>query len=93
MIQYCNQIKNTEICSVAELSLSLLLLFDDEFPHKSLSHNSASDSNLLLLFSSWSKTTFDVKGHFLVAMGNLQFQGRKNSFYYIKVHVGHWADH
>ena len=39
------------------------------------------------------KTTFDIKGHFLVAMDNLQFPGRKNSFYYIKVHAGHWADH
>ncbi|CAI9597428.1 unnamed protein product, partial [Staurois parvus] len=34
----------------------------DEFPHKSLSLNSASGSNLLSLFSSWSKTAFDLKG-------------------------------
>ena len=81
------------MCSVAELSLSLLLVFDDEFPHKSLSLNSASDSNLLSLFFSWSKTTFDIKGHFLFAMDNLQFPGRKNSFYYIKLHAGHWTDH
>ena len=68
-------------------------MFDDKFLHKSLSVNSASDSNLLSLFSRWSKTTFDVKGHFLVAMDNLQFPGRKNSIYNIKGHVGHWADH
>ncbi|CAI9602716.1 unnamed protein product, partial [Staurois parvus] len=41
--------------------------------------NSASDSDLLSLFSSWSKTTFDLKGRFLDAMDISQFQGRKNS--------------
>ncbi|CAI9578710.1 unnamed protein product, partial [Staurois parvus] len=51
----------------------------DEFPHKSLSLNSASGSNLLLLFSSWSKTAFDLKGRFLDAMDVSQFPGRKNS--------------
>ncbi|CAI9547199.1 unnamed protein product, partial [Staurois parvus] len=52
---------------------------DDEFPHESLSLNSASGSNLLSLFSSWSKTTSDIKGHFLDAMDVSQFPGRKNS--------------
>ncbi|CAI9579205.1 unnamed protein product, partial [Staurois parvus] len=52
---------------------------DDEFPHESLSLNSASDSNLLSLFSSWSKTAFDLKGRFLDAMDVLKFPGRKNS--------------
>ncbi|CAI9568997.1 unnamed protein product, partial [Staurois parvus] len=52
---------------------------DDEFPHESLSLNSASSSNLLSLFSSWSKTTFDLKGRFLDTMDFSQFQGRKNS--------------
>ncbi|CAI9615124.1 unnamed protein product, partial [Staurois parvus] len=51
---------------------------DDEFPHKS-SLNSASSSNLLSLFSSWSKTDFDLKGRFLDAMDISQFQGRMNS--------------
>ena len=55
--------------------------------------DSAIDSNVLSLFSRWSKTTFDIQGHFLVAMDNLQLPGRKNSLYYIKVHAGHWADH
>ncbi|CAI9594884.1 unnamed protein product, partial [Staurois parvus] len=41
--------------------------------------NSASSSNLLLLFSSWSKTDFDLKGRFLDAMDVSQFPGRKNS--------------
>ncbi|CAI9571534.1 unnamed protein product, partial [Staurois parvus] len=41
--------------------------------------NSTSGSNLLLLFSSWSKTTFDLKGRFLDAMDISQFSGRKNS--------------
>ncbi|CAI9562202.1 unnamed protein product, partial [Staurois parvus] len=41
--------------------------------------NSASGSNLLSLFSSWSKTTFDLKGSFLDAMDVSQFPGRKNS--------------
>ncbi|CAI9570057.1 unnamed protein product, partial [Staurois parvus] len=41
--------------------------------------NSASGSNLLSLFSSWSKTDFDLKGRFLDAMGVSQFPGRKNS--------------
>ncbi|CAI9543382.1 unnamed protein product, partial [Staurois parvus] len=40
--------------------------------------NSASGSNLLSLFSSWSKTAFDLKGHFLDAMDFFQFPGRKN---------------
>ncbi|CAI9572187.1 unnamed protein product, partial [Staurois parvus] len=40
---------------------------DDEFPHESLSLNSESNSNLLSLFSSWSKATFDLKGRFLDA--------------------------
>ncbi|CAI9604474.1 unnamed protein product, partial [Staurois parvus] len=52
---------------------------DDELPHKSLSLNSASGSDLLLLFSSWSKTAFDLKGRFLDAMDVSQFPGRKNS--------------
>ncbi|CAI9550115.1 unnamed protein product, partial [Staurois parvus] len=52
---------------------------DDEFPHESLSLNFASSSNLLSLFSSWSKTTFDLKGRFLDAMDVSQFTGRKNS--------------
>ncbi|CAI9612782.1 unnamed protein product, partial [Staurois parvus] len=52
---------------------------DDEFPHKSLSLNSASGSYLLSLFSSWSKTAFDVKGRFLDAMDIFQFPSRKNS--------------
>ncbi|CAI9551076.1 unnamed protein product, partial [Staurois parvus] len=41
--------------------------------------NSASSSNLLSLFSSWSKTTFDLKGRFLDTMDVSQFSGRKNS--------------
>ncbi|CAI9561370.1 unnamed protein product, partial [Staurois parvus] len=41
--------------------------------------NSASGSNLLSLFSSWSKTAFDLKGRFLDAMDVSQFPGRKNS--------------
>ncbi|CAI9567757.1 unnamed protein product, partial [Staurois parvus] len=40
--------------------------------------NSASSSNLLSLFSSWSKTTFYLKGRFLDAMDISQFPGRKN---------------
>ncbi|CAI9549380.1 unnamed protein product, partial [Staurois parvus] len=52
---------------------------DDEFPHKSLSLNSASGSDLLSLFSSRSKTTFDLKGRFLDAMDISQFPGKKNS--------------
>ncbi|CAI9614880.1 unnamed protein product [Staurois parvus] len=52
---------------------------DDEFPHESLSLNSASGSNLLLLFSSWSKTAFDLKGRFLDTKDISQFPGRKNS--------------
>ncbi|CAI9607031.1 unnamed protein product, partial [Staurois parvus] len=41
--------------------------------------NSASGSDLLSLFSSWSETTFDVKGCFLDAMDFSKFPGRKNS--------------
>ncbi|CAI9531770.1 unnamed protein product, partial [Staurois parvus] len=41
--------------------------------------NFASGSDLLSLFSSWSKTAFDLKGHFLDAMDFSQFPGRKNS--------------
>ncbi|CAI9566390.1 unnamed protein product, partial [Staurois parvus] len=41
--------------------------------------NSASGSNLLSLFSSWSKTTFDLKGRFLDAVAFSQFPSRKNS--------------
>ncbi|CAI9562153.1 unnamed protein product, partial [Staurois parvus] len=41
--------------------------------------NSASGSNLLSLFSSWSKTDFNLKGPFLDAMDVSQFSGRKNS--------------
>ncbi|CAI9572275.1 unnamed protein product, partial [Staurois parvus] len=41
--------------------------------------NSASGSDLLSLFSSWSKTTFDLKGYFLDAMDVSQFPGNKNS--------------
>ncbi|CAI9574010.1 unnamed protein product, partial [Staurois parvus] len=52
---------------------------DDEFPHESLSLNSASGSDLLSLFSSRSKTAFDLKGRFLDAMDVFQFPGRKNS--------------
>ncbi|CAI9606041.1 unnamed protein product, partial [Staurois parvus] len=40
--------------------------------------NSASSSDLLSLFSSWSKTAFDLKGCFLDAMDVSQFQSRKN---------------
>ncbi|CAI9555345.1 unnamed protein product [Staurois parvus] len=52
---------------------------DDEFPHESLSLNSANSSNLLLLFSSWSKIAFDLKGRFLEAVDISQFPGRKKS--------------
>ncbi|CAI9547783.1 unnamed protein product, partial [Staurois parvus] len=52
---------------------------DEKFPHKSLSLNSASGSNLLSLFSSRSKTAFDLKGCFLDAMDVSQFPSRKNS--------------
>ncbi|CAI9550619.1 unnamed protein product [Staurois parvus] len=48
-------------------------------PHDLLSLNSASGSNLLSLFSSRSKTTFDLKGRFLDAMDVSQFPGRKTS--------------
>ncbi|CAI9570219.1 unnamed protein product [Staurois parvus] len=48
------------------------------FPHESLSLNSASGSNLLSLFSSRSKTDFDVKGRFLDVHGRFSFPGRKN---------------
>ncbi|CAI9616289.1 unnamed protein product, partial [Staurois parvus] len=41
--------------------------------------NSASGSDLLLLFSSWTKTAFDLKGRFLDAMDISKFPGRKNS--------------
>ncbi|CAI9544780.1 unnamed protein product, partial [Staurois parvus] len=41
--------------------------------------NSASSSNLLSLFSSWSKTAVDLKGRFLDAMDVSQFPGRKDS--------------
>ncbi|CAI9606649.1 unnamed protein product, partial [Staurois parvus] len=41
--------------------------------------NSASSSDLLSLFSSWSKTAFDLKGHFLDPMDFSKFPGRKNS--------------
>ncbi|CAI9573654.1 unnamed protein product, partial [Staurois parvus] len=41
---------------------------DDELPHESLSLSSTSGSNLLSLFSSWSKKDFDLKGRFLDAM-------------------------
>ncbi|CAI9595145.1 unnamed protein product, partial [Staurois parvus] len=42
--------------------------------------NSASGSDLLSLFSSWSKTAFDLKGRFLDAMDFSQFfPGNKNS--------------
>ncbi|CAI9605006.1 unnamed protein product, partial [Staurois parvus] len=41
--------------------------------------NSASGSDLLSLFSSWSKTAFDLKGCFLDAMDFSKFPGRKNS--------------
>ncbi|CAI9558342.1 unnamed protein product, partial [Staurois parvus] len=40
--------------------------------------NSASGSDLLSLFCSWSKTTFDLKGRFLDAIDFSQFPGRKN---------------
>ncbi|CAI9600615.1 unnamed protein product, partial [Staurois parvus] len=40
--------------------------------------NSASISNLLSLFSSWSKTAFDLKGCFLDAMDVSQFPCRKD---------------
>ncbi|CAI9621875.1 unnamed protein product [Staurois parvus] len=48
------------------------------FPHESLSLNSASGSDLLSLFSSRSKTAFDLKGRFLDAMDVSKFPGRKN---------------
>ncbi|CAI9532525.1 unnamed protein product, partial [Staurois parvus] len=41
--------------------------------------NSASGSDLLSLFSSQSKTNFDLKERFLDAMDISQFPGRKNS--------------
>ncbi|CAI9534843.1 unnamed protein product, partial [Staurois parvus] len=41
--------------------------------------NSASGSDLLLLFSSRSKTASDLKGRFLDAMDFSKFPGRKNS--------------
>ncbi|CAI9609887.1 unnamed protein product, partial [Staurois parvus] len=41
--------------------------------------NSASGSDLLSLFSSWSKTAFYIKGRFLDTMDVSQFQGSKNS--------------
>ncbi|CAI9591297.1 unnamed protein product, partial [Staurois parvus] len=41
--------------------------------------NSASGSDLLSLFSSRSKTAFDVKGRFLDAVDFSQFPGRKKS--------------
>ncbi|CAI9612479.1 unnamed protein product [Staurois parvus] len=59
------------------------------FPHESLSLNSASGSNLLSLFSSRSKTAFDLKGRFLDAMDVSQFPGRKNS----KMQAGHRTKH
>ncbi|CAI9541704.1 unnamed protein product, partial [Staurois parvus] len=40
--------------------------------------NSASGSDLLSLFSSWSKTDFDLKGRFLDAMDFSKFPGRKD---------------
>ncbi|CAI9620747.1 unnamed protein product, partial [Staurois parvus] len=40
--------------------------------------NSASGSDLPSLFSSWSKTAFDLMGRFLDAMDISQFPGRKN---------------
>ncbi|CAI9592086.1 unnamed protein product [Staurois parvus] len=46
------------------------------FPHESLSLNSASGSDLLSLFSSRSKTAFDLKGRFLDTMDVSQFPGR-----------------
>ncbi|CAI9548612.1 unnamed protein product [Staurois parvus] len=48
------------------------------FPTKSLSLNSASGSDLLSLFSSRSKTAFDLKGRFLDTMDISQFPGRQN---------------
>ncbi|CAI9540017.1 unnamed protein product, partial [Staurois parvus] len=41
--------------------------------------NSASGSDLLPLFSSWSKTAFDLKVCFLDAIDFSKFPGRKNS--------------
>ncbi|CAI9592648.1 unnamed protein product, partial [Staurois parvus] len=41
--------------------------------------NSASSSNLLSLFSSWSKIAFYLKGRFLDTMDVSQFPCRKNS--------------
>ncbi|CAI9618133.1 unnamed protein product, partial [Staurois parvus] len=41
--------------------------------------NSASGSDSLSLYSSWSKIAFDIKGRFLDAMGFSNFPGRKNS--------------
>ncbi|CAI9549453.1 unnamed protein product, partial [Staurois parvus] len=40
--------------------------------------NSASSSNLLSLFSSWSKPAFDLKGRSLDTMDISQFPGRKS---------------
>ncbi|CAI9580987.1 unnamed protein product, partial [Staurois parvus] len=41
--------------------------------------NSTSSSDLLYLFSSWYKSTFDLKGRFLDAMDFSRFPGNKNS--------------
>ncbi|CAI9613941.1 unnamed protein product [Staurois parvus] len=49
------------------------------FPHESLSLSSASSSDLLSLFSSRSKTDFDLKGHFLDSVDFSKFPDRKNS--------------
>ncbi|CAI9601249.1 unnamed protein product, partial [Staurois parvus] len=62
---------------------------DDELPHESLSLNSASGSDLLSLFSSWSKTDFDLKGRFLDAVDFLSFQAERT----VKMQAGHRTKH
>ncbi|CAI9609177.1 unnamed protein product [Staurois parvus] len=44
------------------------------FPHESLSLNSASGSDLLSLFSSRSKTALDIKGRFFQAERTVKMQ-------------------
>ncbi|CAI9622343.1 unnamed protein product, partial [Staurois parvus] len=52
--------------------------------------NSASSSNLLSLFSRWSKTAFDLKGCFLDAMDFfLSFQAERT----VKMQAGHRTKH
>ncbi|CAI9558793.1 unnamed protein product, partial [Staurois parvus] len=62
---------------------------DDKFPHESLSLNSASGSDLLSLFSSWSKIAFDLKGRFLDVMEFLSFQTERT----VKMQAGRRTKH